>query len=141
MATEMLPDASNLPDWDDPAWGNMSENEFYDALAVKMEGEPAILDMQGMDRIESMWKEDMRNRRCILAALLKPFSEIREGIEKDDGFAEAMAACYVRANNTAEMLETIAGLVRNAESRMMVALAHRPDMGEIVERAKAEAAA
>jgi len=125
---------TNLPEWGAPEWEQMSSEEFADALYAKLETEEAALTTEEMDLVEQFWRNDIRNRRCALVFLTKPFSEIREQIENNRDFAVSAAAildCIVP-----DKYQAIADLLSDAKRRLLVVTACREDMKEILEEAK-----
>jgi len=125
---------TNTPEWGAPEWGQMSSEDFAESILVKLETEEAALTCEEMDIIEQFWRDDMRNRRCALVFLTKPFSEIREQIESDRGFAVCAAAAMDCIEP--DRYQTIANLLRDVQRRLMVAVACREDMEEVLEEAK-----
>ena len=127
---------ANLPEWGAPEWEQMSSEEFADSLLAKLETEEAALTTEEMDIIERFWRDDIRNRRCALIFLTKPFSKSREQIENDRGFA--VSAATVMECIEPDRYEVISDLLHDAHRRLMAALACREDMEEIMKEAKDE---
>jgi len=103
---------------------------FAEEMLGKLESQAATLSCEEMDKIEKFWEEDRAGRRCALINLTKPFSFIKEGVLKDISFAEALAGVYNSLDP--EKYEAIASLLRNAQIRIMFALAGRDDMEELL---------
>jgi hypothetical protein len=125
----------------DPDWDAMNSDEFADAITKCVQEAPAALTCADMDRIESIWREDMRNRRCALAMLTKPGADLMKGVENDRELAAAIAEVYVRIPALIQFTDTLRELYEKMRGWSIVALAGREDMQELIDTAEKERAA
>jgi hypothetical protein len=129
------PNSEALPEWGAPAWENMGEDEFADKILAKMEGEQELITCDEMDIIERFWEQDRAVRRCALVSLTKPFTWLRENIERDTGFAEAEIEVFQSLDPG--KYRAIAELLETAQKRLLVAVACREDMQVLMDKVEA----
>lgn len=137
MAKQKVAETNNS----EPDWDAMNSDEFADEITKCVQEAPAALSCEDMDRIESIWREDMRNRRCALAMLTKPGAELMNSVESDRELASAIAGVYVRLPSLIKFTETLHHLYKKMNGWAIVALAGREDMAELIETAEKELAA
>ena len=112
-------------------------DEDLDELFESLEMLPAQLTLAQMNLLEQRWKDNMLARRMALTILTKPFSEFRQLVETDRDFAEAVASTYTCVDGVIEYCRGVAGTLEASRVWMMVALAGREDMEEVIEAGKA----
>ena len=115
---------------------NRRSETFEEKIVRKLSKRPALVTLEVMDEIEAWWKATLAARRCAFATLTKPWPEMRDAIVNDTEAAEALAAVYTCFDS--EKFENLAKLAGAAQAGMMVALAYREDMDELMAKAARE---
>jgi hypothetical protein len=130
-------DISALEKWE--AEGRMrtapetSPVEVYEALTA--EKKPHIAEDEP-GKIEDFIQGSTPTRRIALAYLARPWREIAENIRNDRDTAVTLAVAYEGIKEVAENYAIIAAMMKAAEVRLMISLAAREDMTEILTEAK-----
>lgn len=75
-------------------------------------------------------------RRCALAVVSMPAKSLMRAVEKDRKGAVALAAAHEIVANYGKALHELSELVAEADRRLMIALCGRPDMVEIIDKAR-----
>ncbi len=119
-------------------WNAMDEDEFASAIVKQLTATPAQLTCEQMDKIEARWRNDMNDRRCALAMLTKAGGELSEIVKKDRLFAEAAAAVQQHIPQLIEFHKTMIQLFQRVDAWLLIALAERDDMRDLLTAAKAE---
>ncbi len=117
-------------------WDALSPDDFADKLIADLDSKGPLLTCDDMDKLERLWEEERRGRRCALVLMTKPFSWVREQVETDRDFAAAVAACYSYTREN-ELYKGTAALIEQANLWAMIALAGREDMNELLAEAEA----
>lgn len=78
------------------------------------------------------------NRRAAMAYLATPFKKTADAIRTDRETALALAAVYFAIQGSLKSYKSLVGFMCAAEARLMVALAQREDMQEILALAEAD---
>ncbi|MBI5785187.1 MAG: hypothetical protein HZA64_07005 [Rhodocyclales bacterium] len=122
--------SSDLPkDWD-----SLSPDEFSDELFAAMQSKGPFLTPDDMDKIERLWEEERRTRRCALVLLTMPFAELRDSVEQDRDFAGAVAEVF-RCTKDLAYYKGMVELLQQANLWAMTAIACREDMAELLTEA------
>lgn len=128
--------ASVLDGMTEEAINAMSADDSCDAIYAKAENFGPVLTCEEMDNIEALWLKEKVNRRAALVMLTKPWAELNKMIIEDRGFAVAAAQVQILAKEV-NLYKALAELMEAADMRIMLALASREDMVEVIEEAKA----
>jgi hypothetical protein len=104
------------------------------------EAEP-LLPAGFAERIENDLRGDLgATRRMALAYLERPFREVVELIERDRGFAVAIAHVADVLKGHVQSYQTLADWMKAAHTRMAISLAAREDMSDVLQEAHAATA-
>ncbi len=124
---------------DDPAASSKPAEavELYDRLQA--EREPILGDGEA-EAIEKFLRRNGIWRRMALAFLSRTWNETADPVRTERESALAFAAVFHALEETAGNYKRIAELMESAKARLMVALATREDMAQILAEAKSESA-
>jgi hypothetical protein len=111
----------------------LSEEVFADKMLRNIRKSPALMTHEQMYEYEKGVQTDSGiARRGALAVLTQPGAKLIDGIYQDRETAVAMAAMYELISVYHKDLEGLTKLVDVALARLIVALANRTDMNEIL---------
>ncbi|MEW8548577.1 MAG: hypothetical protein AB2693_34175 [Candidatus Thiodiazotropha sp.] len=114
------------------------KKDLANNLLAKLKAEGPVFTIDDLGRFEDRLHKNAATRRAALAVLTKPFSEIQEMIENNRDFAVATADILTCTDP--ELYQATHDLLENARTRMVLLLACREDMEEIIEEAEREEA-
>jgi len=113
----------------------MDEDQFADRLYEQVEASPALINMEQVDTIEKIIRTDMFRRAALLFATSSG-AEICDKILNDRDFALAAADVFQGLDGAETRYRQLADLLAAIHARLLVALAGREDMQEILDEAK-----
>lgn len=116
-----------------PAAPEELTDDAADALLAEIDAKAALLTLDDMDRIEQKWRELMTVRRCSLVMLTRPFADLRSDVEESRDFAVAVAEALRKVD--LDFYQGMATLIDTARVWLLMALACREDMAEIMAEA------
>ena len=123
----------------DEDWSaGLNSDEFADQLVKRLEAEEhCALKSDDVSAIERFLKTSGVTRRSALLYMARPWKETAQAIAQNHDTAVAFASVAHCLQEDVKRYKTLADLLGRAETRLMVALAVRTDMDEVLSLGKA----
>jgi hypothetical protein len=121
-------------------WAAMDDKTYCENMDKVINAAPPLLSFEDMDKLERWWRDGVRRRRCSLILLTTPAKELVEKVQKDRGFAVAVADVLDGIKDLTNVAQELTELFNAVEARTILALAAREDMQEIMDEATAAGA-
>lgn len=126
-------------DQDKTEWGAMDPEEFAEKMVEEIAAQPATLTHSQVDAIEQRAQADGVIRRCVLAMLTKPGKHTLESALNDREAAVAYAGLQADIRDYLEHRhDELKELFEAVDARILIALAQREDMEEILKEVNRE---
>lgn len=124
-------------DWDAIDWDALDEGEFAELITRRLREAPPALTQQQLDDIEKDAQAAGVTRRAVLASLTQPGAKLIDAVVDDHDTARAFADLHARIREYLDQMTLLTDLVQSARMRLMVALAQRDDMQELLDEVDA----
>ena len=126
-------------EWKALDFGAMDEDEFVELVLKRVKSAPPALTDAQVKSIEEQAQIDGVTRRIALAILMRPDLSLVNSIESDREAAVAFADCLARMDGYISRMKILAEMANSVKTKMMVALATRHDMREVIAEGKRSA--
>ncbi len=118
-----------------------NSEQFADEVTAKVKAAPAWFTHEQMAKAEREFQANGVTRRIALAVLTKSGQELIDAVSADRDFAVAMADWSAGGDGYLAGLEAERKTVEHAQARVLIALAHREDMDEVLSEARSTTSA
>lgn len=122
----------NEPDFD-----KMDPDQFGEIMLARLRAAPALLDESQVYAIESKIKGDV-TRRAAFAIASVPGADLLEKISTDREFAVAVGDVFNSLGEVKARYQQLLELFESIHARLMIAVAVRDDMEEILAESRTE---
>lgn len=109
---------------------------FADDMYDRIDAAPSFLSTEQMAEVEDAFQSWGVSRRIAIAILTKSGHELIQSISRDRNFAVAMARWSEEIRAHLAYLNGIKQLISHAHARVLIALAGRTDMKEVLRQAR-----
>lgn len=113
-----------------------NSEQFGEEMTAKVKAAPAWFTHEQMMKAEREFQANGVTRRLALSLLTKSGQELIDAVSTDRGLAVAMAEWSAQNTQYLAGLEAERKAVGHAQARVMVALAHRLDLDEVLSEAR-----
>lgn len=119
-------------DWDKVEWDKLDEETLAELMLQRITEDPAVFTDEQIDAIEKRAQADGITRRAMLAFLSKPGKWALETIAQDREAAVAFADLQAQILDYLDRDKSMREFFAAANVRILIALAQREDMDEII---------
>lgn len=119
----------------EPAQGEIA---FAAKMFETIKKQPAQLTKKQVYQIEDTERAMGVTRRAALMTLTMPGKKLLAEMRKDKELARALACAYESLGDYIDKLDGMSCMMKTAYARLMVALAQREDMRELLKQAKVD---
>lgn len=115
-----------------------TEESIIDELYRVAESEPAFLSGEHVDNLEDWLQSSSLTRRASLTLLTRSFSDLQKDVRTNQEAAKALAGVFVLQDDLINCIKTLSDCIEKSQATLMLLLAEREDMRELIDQAKRE---